>query len=197
MPVDVRIITATHKNLEEMFRTGQFREDLWFRLNVFPINIPPLRQRTIDIPALANYFLEQKSMDLKIRKLPSLAPDVIEKLQTYDWPGNVRELENLLERTLILNQMMDDGSQLSFDPLPNRSMPREDMALKKDDDGIIRPLDEVMASHIQKALDQANGMVEGKNGAASMLGINPGTLRGRMKKLKISYGRRSHKKRYG
>ena len=71
------------------------------------------------------------------------------------------------------------------------------MALKKEDDGIIRPLDEVMANHIQMALDQANGRVEGQNGAASMLGINPGTLRGRMKKLKISYGRSSHKKRYG
>ncbi|MGD8338010.1 MAG: sigma 54-interacting transcriptional regulator [Desulfobacterales bacterium] len=197
IPVDVRIITATHKNLEEMVRTGQFREDLWFRLNVFPIIIPPLRQRAIDIPALVDYFLEKKSMDLKIRNLPSLAPGAIEKLQPYDWPGNVRELENLVERTLILNQMMDDGSQLSFDPLPAGSMPAENMGLKKEDDGIIRPLDEVMANHIQKALDQANGRVEGKNGAASMLGINPGTLRGRMKKLKISYGRSSHKKRYG
>ena len=110
IPVDVRIITATHKNLEEMVRIGQFREDLWFRLNVFPIIIPPLHQRTIDIPALVDYFLEQKSMDMKIRKLPSLAPGAIEKLLTYDWPGNVRELEYLVERTLILNQMMDDGS---------------------------------------------------------------------------------------
>lgn len=159
----------------------EFREDLWFRLNVFPIIIPPLRQRIIDIPSLVNYFLEQKSMDLKIRKLPSLAPGAIEKLRTYDWPGNVRELENLVERTLILNQMMDDGSQLSFDPLPTRSMPKENMAIKKEDDGIIRPLDEMMTNYIQKALDQANGKVEGKNGAASMLGINPATLRGRMK----------------
>jgi len=193
IPVDVRIIAATHKNLEEMVRTGQFREDLWFRLNVFPIIIPPLRQRTIDIPALVDYFLEKKSMDMKIRKLPSLAPGAIEKLLTYNWPGNVRELENLVERTLILNQMIDDRSRLSFEPLPISSMPRENMALKKEDEGIIRPLDEVMANHIQKALDQANGRVEGKNGAASMLGINPGTLRGRMKKLKISYGRGSHK----
>ena len=93
--------------------------------------------------------------------------------------------------------MMDDGTRLSFDPLPTGSMTTENMALKKEDDGIIRPLDEVMANHIQMALDQANGRVEGQNGAASMLGINPGTLRGRMKKLKISYGRSSHKKRYG
>jgi transcriptional regulator with GAF, ATPase, and Fis domain len=91
--------------------------------------------------------------------------------------------------------MMDDGSRLSFDPLPNRSRPRENKALNKEDDGIIRPLDEVMANHIQKALDQANGRVEGENGAAGMLGINPGTLRGRMKKLNISYGRSSNKKR--
>jgi len=195
IPVDVRIIIATHRNLEEMVRTGQFREDLWFRINVFPIMIPPLRQRTIDIPALVQYFLEKKSIDLKIRKVPSLAPGAIEILRTYDWPGNVRELENLVERTLILSQMMDDGSELSFDPLPTGSTPKENMALKKEDDEIIRPLDELMANHIQKALDQANGKVEGKNGAASMLRINPGTLRGRMKKLKIAYGRGSHKKR--
>ena len=196
IPVDVRIITATHRNLEEMVRSGQFREDLWFRLNVFPIMIPPLRQRTIDIPALVNYFLEQKSVDLKIRKLPSLAAGAIEQLQTYDWPGNVRELENLVERALILNQMREEQSQLSLDLLPRGSMPAENRVLnKEDDDGFIHTLDEVMTNHIQKALNQANGRVEGKNGAASMLGINPGTLRGRMKKLKISYGRGSHTKR--
>ena len=165
------------------------------RICGFDLMYSPLRQRTIDIPALVDYFLEKKSMDLKIRKLPFLAPGAIEKLLTYDWPGNVRELENLVERTLILNQMMDDGSQLSFDPLPTGSIPTENIALKQqEDDGIIRPLDEVMANHIKRALDQANGRVEGKNGAASMLGINPGTLRGRMKKLKIAYGRGSHKK---
>lgn len=195
IPVDVRIIAATHKNLEEMIRAGQFREDLWFRLNVFPIIIPPLRRRTIDIPALADYFLEKKSMDMKIRKLPSLAPGAVDKLIAYDWPGNVRELQNLVERTLILNQMMNDGSPLSFDPLPTSSMTRKNMALIEEDGGNIRPLDEVMANHIQKALDKANGKVEGENGAASMLGINPGTLRGRMKKLKISFGRGSYKKR--
>jgi hydrogenase-4 transcriptional activator len=93
--------------------------------------------------------------------------------------------------------MLADGSQLTFDPLPTGSMPMENVPIKKEDDVVIRPLDEVMANHIQKALDQANGRVEGKNGAASMLGINPGTLRGRMKKLKISYGRGSHRKRHG
>jgi len=195
--VDVRIVAATHKNLEEMVRAGQFRADLWFRLNVFPIIIPPLRQRAIDIPALVDYFLEQKSIDLKIRKRPSLAPGAIEKLQAYDWPGNVRELQNIVERTLILNKMIADGSRLAFDPLPTRSPPTENIALAEEDDGSIRPLDEVMANHIQKALDQANGKVEGKNGAASMLGINPATLRGRMKKLNIAYGRGSHKKGKG
>jgi len=198
IPVDVRIIAATHKNLEEMVRAGQFREDLWFRLNVFPIMIPPLRQRTIDIPALVDYFLEQKSMDLKIRKRPALAPGAIEKLQAYDWPGNVRELQNLVERTLILNQMMAEGSQLSFDPLPAGSTPQERMPINNidngEDEGIILPLNQAMANHIQRALDRANGKVEGENGAASILGINPGTLRGRMKKLKIAYGRGSYKK---
>lgn len=192
--VDVRVIAATHKNLEKMVQAGQFREDLWFRLNVFPINIPSLRHRSIDIPALVDYFLEQKSMDLKIRKKPSLAPGTMEKLQTYDWPGNVRELQNLVERTLILNQMTDEENLLSFDLLHNRAMPKENDVLEKENNGTILPLDEVMADHIRKALNRADGKVEGDNGAANMLGINPGTLRGRMKKLKIPYGRRSYKK---
>ncbi|ACN16543.1 sigma-54 dependent DNA-binding response regulator [Desulforapulum autotrophicum HRM2] len=194
IPVDVRIVAATHKNLEEMVRTGQFRADLWFRLNVFPIHIPPLRHRTIDLPALTDYFLEKKSMELKIRKRPSLAPGTMEKMQAYEWPGNVRELQNLVERALIFNQMKNDESQLTFDPQLINPIPKENMTLKREDGKIIRPLDEVMANHIQKVLDQTNGKVEGKNGAASLLKINPGTLRGRMKKLKIDYGRKFNKK---
>lgn len=176
--------------MEEMVKKGQFREDLWFRLNVFPVTIPPLRQRTIDIPALVNYFLEKKSIDLKIWKQPTLAPDAIEKLQAYQWPGNVRELENFVERTLILSQMKEDESPLSFELTPNSSIQGAAVPVATTDNGKILPLDEVMAEHIRKALKAANGRVEGKNGAANMLGINPGTLRGRMKKLNIAYGRK-------
>jgi transcriptional regulator with GAF, ATPase, and Fis domain len=191
IPVDVRIISATHQNLEEMVRTGQFREDLWFRLNVFPIIIPPLRQRTVDISSLVNHFLERKGMDLKIRQLPSLAPGAIERLQKYDWPGNVRELENLVERALILNQMTPGNKLLTFKSLlasTTAPIPSEKSRFDADED-VIRPLDEITTGYIKKALDRANGRVEGESGAARMLGLHPSTLRGRMKKLNISYGR--------
>lgn len=102
--VDIRIIAATHRNLEEMIRSERFREDLWFRLNVFPIIIPPLRQRKEDIPSLVNHFIEQKSIDMKLTNIPKLAYGAIEQLMSYDWPGNVRELENVIERTLILDR---------------------------------------------------------------------------------------------
>ena len=101
IPVDIRIISATHRNLEEMITSRRFREDLWFRLNVFPIMIPPLRQRKEDIPELVHYFLERKSMELKLRERPMIPAGVIDRLISYDWPGNVRELGNMIERALI------------------------------------------------------------------------------------------------
>lgn len=189
IPVDVRIISATNRNLEDMVRNGQFREDLWFRLNVFPIIIPPLRQRTVDIPALVNHFLERKCRELKIRNLPSFATGAVERLQAYEWPGNVRELENLVERALILNKMTDGMSPLSFDTLLKGQIPVAQDCVPAAQDAEIHPLDEVVASHIRKALERANGRVEGEDGAARMLGLHPSTLRGRMKKLSIPYGR--------
>ena len=117
IPVDIRIISATHRNLEEMIASGRFREDLWFRLNVFPIMIPPLRQRREDIPALVHHFIDRKSMELKLTERPVLAPGAIDRLIAYDWPGNVRELENMIERALIQHR----GGVLSFEtllPLP-------------------------------------------------------------------------------
>ena len=113
IPVDIRIISATHRNLEEMIASGRFREDLWFRLNVFPIMIPPLRQRREDIPALVHHFIDRKSMELKLTERPVLAPGAIDRLMAYDWPGNVRELENMVERALIQHR----GGVLSFETL--------------------------------------------------------------------------------
>ena len=113
IPVDIRIISATHRNLEEMIASGRFREDLWFRLNVFPITIPPLRQRREDIPALVHHFIDRKSMELKLTERPVLAPGAIDRLIAYDWPGNVRELENMIERALIQHR----GGVLSFETL--------------------------------------------------------------------------------
>jgi transcriptional regulator with GAF, ATPase, and Fis domain len=188
IPVDARIISATHQNLQEMVSKGTFREDLWFRLNVFPITILPLRQRVEDIPALVNHFVEKKSRELKIGERPPLARDSLEQLQGYHWPGNVRELENLVERALILNQIGNNNGVLRFDQLSAPPVLRENEIAGKAD-AVIRPLEEMIAGHIQKALEHTGGKVEGEKGAARLLGLNPSTLRGRMKKLGIPYGR--------
>ncbi len=188
IPVDVRIISATHRNLAWMVKSGEFREDLWFRLNVFPIVIPPLRSRTEDIPALLAHFLERKSKELKIQHLPSPAPGTIETCQAYEWPGNVRELENLVERALIFNQMPGNDGLLRFDILSSTHMPVP-AGTAQCPDQAIRPLDEVMADHIENALHHSGGRVEGKNGAAQLLGLHPSTLRARMRKLGIHHGK--------
>ncbi|MBU2551418.1 MAG: sigma-54 dependent transcriptional regulator [Proteobacteria bacterium] len=189
IPVNVRLISATHHNLEAMVRSGQFREDLWFRLNVFPILIPPLRHRKQDIPVLVIHFVERKSRELKLRNLPSPAPGVLDRLQAYDWPGNVRELENLVERELILAQIQDRGGLLRFDTLS--SVPATGRhPVAGDGDDPIRPLDAVIAAHIEKALECSGGRVEGENGAARKLGLHPSTLRGRMRKMGIPHGRK-------
>jgi transcriptional regulator with PAS, ATPase and Fis domain len=111
--LDIRIIAATNQNLKERIKTNQFREDLWFRLNVFPITIPPLRRRKSDIPSLLQHFLSLKSKQLKLPAIPSISPDALKTLMDYHWPGNVRELENIVERTLIL----DRKGPLNFDHL--------------------------------------------------------------------------------
>lgn len=189
IPVDTRIISATNRNLEEMVRKGRFREDLWFRLNVFPIIIPPLRQRQVDIPALVAHFLERKSKEIKIRRIPDVPPEVMEQLQTYDWPGNVRELENVVERELILSQLNPGKNYISFDLISRQNL-HSDYMDAKDERKEIVPLDVVIIRHIKKALDRAEGRVEGENGAARLLGLHPSTLRGKMKRLGIPYGRK-------
>ncbi len=188
IPVDVRIISATHRNLEEMVRKGTFREDLWFRLNVFPVIIPPLRQRQVDIPALVNHFMERKSKELKIRELPPLAPGTMEALQRYHWPGNVRELENVVERALILNQIGSKSAHLRFDLFPKTKAVADGPHLKGEMDDI-PPLETIIVRHIQKALSKAGGKVEGDDGAARLLGLHPSTLRGKMRKMGIPFGK--------
>lgn len=187
IPVDIRIIAATHRNLESMVSESRFREDLWFRLNVFPIIVPPLRQRKEDVPALTRHFVALKCQELGITTLPAIAPGALEKLTNYGWPGNVRELENLVERELIRHQ----GGQLRFDAL----LPGEHAAGAAPDtegDGSFN-LDEVMSLHISKALRMTAGKIHGPGGAAELLGINPNTLRGRMSKLGISFGRNAER----
>jgi formate hydrogenlyase transcriptional activator len=189
IPVDVRIIAATHRNLEEMIQSGQFREDLWFRLNVFPVIIPPLRQRKEDIPALVNYLIERKSKALKLIISPKLAVGAVERLMAYRWPGNVRELENVIERELILNR---DGPLMFNQIVPTTQ--KAPLATGPDHENEIFNLDEVISRHIQKVLKMTSGRVHGRDGAAALMGINPSTLRNRMNKLGIPYGRQESKK---
>lgn len=183
VPVDIRVIAATHRNLEELVASGNFREDLWFRLNVFPIRIPPLRSRRSDIPALVDYFIEKKSLDLKLPIRPPLASEAMERLAAYDWPGNVRELENVIERELILNK----GESLVFQTISSQPSGNhsKDRVISKND---ILGLDEFFIRHVKRVLSMCNGKINGPGGAAELLNMKPNTLRNRMKKLGVPYG---------
>ncbi len=183
--VDIRVITATHRDLGRMVAEGRFREDLWFRLNVFPIVVPPLRERKGDIPALFKYFLDLKSRELGITPPPA-APEALERLLAYDWPGNVRELENVVERELI----RAPGQPLSFESL--HSVPASSASPALGGAGAaaqfssaLAPLDEMMKEHIQRALKLCRGKINGPAGAAELLRIHPNTLRSRMTKYGI------------
>ena len=182
--VDIRVIAATHRNLNAMILEGKFREDLYFRLNVFPIYIPTLRERKGDIPGLVQHFIQKKSRDLKLTAIPTLAPKALDQLLAHHWPGNVRELENAVERAIILHR----EEPLSFAELgPKKELEVTPVSASEDMESF--DLDQVTADHIRRVLMVTNGRVEGEKGAADLLGINPGTLRGRMRKLGISFGR--------
>jgi transcriptional regulator with GAF, ATPase, and Fis domain len=185
IPVDVRVITATHRDMAELVRTGVFREDLWFRVNVFPITLPPLRQRKEDIPALVTHFLDKKSKDLKIYPPPAVSIGEVERLKAYDWPGNIRELENLVERELIRMRGKGRGGLLTFEHLEVLEKSKAS-SLGAEGEGDLLTLDEAMSRQIRQALQRSNGKVSGPGGAAQLLGINPTTLRSRMRKLGIA-----------
>jgi len=187
IPVNVRVIAATHRNLQNMIVEGSFREDLWYRLSSFPIIVPPVRQRTEDIPALARHFLALKSRELGMAAPPPIAPGALMRLVEYDWPGNVRELENVVERELIRYR----GGSLTFDSvLPTSES--TNISQHSADSRLVYPLnlDEAMAAHIKEVLVVTKGKIHGSGGAAELLGVNPTTLRSRLDKLGISYRRR-------
>lgn len=189
IPVDIRVLAATNKNLNALIRNGSFREDLWFRLNVFPIEIPPLRDRIGDIPSLVQHFIEKKARVLKLGKTPPLAPLAMERLVAYSWPGNVRELENVVERAMILHR----GSPLEFDlsGAAGSSARRADSQGDDADPAVqldgFRSLDQVVEGHIRRALESSGGKIHGAGGAGELLGINPNTLRHRMRKYGIPF----------
>lgn len=187
--VDIRIIAATHRDLKTMIRKGGFREDLFFRLNVFPIVIPPLRERKEDIPRLVHHFIRKKTGEMGLPGVPKLAPGAIDPLMAYGWPGNIRELENRVDRALILNR----GEPLAFSsPDPFRTMDGDGPA--GDTEAGSLDLDWVMARHIRRVIEMTDGRVEGEKGAARLLGVHPRTLQHRMKKLGIPFGRKFRKR---
>ncbi|MBL0714492.1 MAG: sigma 54-interacting transcriptional regulator [Desulfosarcina sp.] len=183
--LDIRVIAATHQDLAAMVAKGLFREDLWFRINAFPIQIPPLRQRPADIALLVHYFITKKSKELGLHPAPTLAPGAIERLGRHHWPGNVRELENTVERALIQHRQGPLVFQ-RFETTPQR---REEL-IAFEQPGAPQRLDEVVTGHIQRVLALSGGRINGPRGAAALLDVHPNTLRHRMNKLGITYGRR-------
>jgi len=183
--VDIRVIVATHRNLNNMVQTGKFREDLFYRLNVCPIVIPPLRERKVDIPALVNYFVERKSKEMGFHFPPEFAPGSMERLMNHEWPGNVRELENTIERALIQCRegilTFEEPSSFIQDDLLSCNGRRNMKPYK---------LDEMTSIYIKKILKSTNGKISGPVGAAELLDIHPNTLRKKMDKLGIAYRRR-------
>jgi formate hydrogenlyase transcriptional activator len=178
--VDVRVIAATNRNLEKEMQAGRFREDLWYRLNVFTITVPPLRERTEDIPLLVKHFVDffNKAFGKSLNKIPT---SVIESLQRYHWPGNVRELKHVIERAAINSAGNTMQLAEAF------AAPALSPSVTADDSASVSflSLEEVERQHTLRVLAKVGWKIEGKGGAADILDINPGTLRSRMKKLGI------------
>jgi transcriptional regulator with GAF, ATPase, and Fis domain len=175
--VDVRIIAATNRDLQAEVREGRFRSDLYYRLSVFPIECPPLRERREDIPLLVSFFLSRCRGTFG-KKIDSVATTSMDALAAYDWPGNVRELENVIERAVILcsgDTLMVDETFGVPEVLPSG----DKRSLKHD-------LEAVERSNILLALKKADWKVKGEGNAASLLGLKPSTLRSRMRKLEIA-----------
>ncbi|MFN7964953.1 MAG: sigma-54 dependent transcriptional regulator [Acidobacteriota bacterium] len=184
--VDVRIVAATHRNISALTRVGEFREDLWYRLNVFPINLPPLRERRDDIGPLASFFAMRTGRRLGVVPLlPS--PEDFDTLGRYDWPGNVRELAAVIERAAILAGGTRLDLQAAFGQLPMISADSHHEHPRSRGRKPFLKLDQAVKEHIEEALSLCRGRIEGPRGAARLLGVNPHTLRGKMRKLRIDW----------
>jgi PAS domain S-box-containing protein len=201
--VDVRIIAATNRDLSAAVAEGKFRRDLYYRLNVFPIAIPPLRERTADVPLLVSFFLQRFAKKFG-KSAKRVSTETMQRLASYAWPGNIRELQNVIERAILLSP--GDALQLApdFCPMPEaRSSRREEASAEarsqraegRSNESLVTSaatggdgvssLEEVERRHIEAVLNKANWMIEGERGAAKTLNVNPSTLRSRMKNLGI------------
>jgi transcriptional regulator with GAF, ATPase, and Fis domain len=175
LKVDVRIIAATNKDLKKEVEKKLFREDLYFRLNVFPIMVPPLRERTEDIPLLLEHFADKFSKAYG-KEVTYITDGAMLAMKRYKWPGNIRELENVIERAVILS----NNNFLVLPDFDTKLQAKERLIAASD-----LTLDDVQREHIIKTLDKCNWKIDGANGASSILNIKPSTLRDRMKKLGV------------
>jgi formate hydrogenlyase transcriptional activator len=185
--VDVRVIAATNRNLEEEVAAGRFRADLFYRLNVLPVRVPPLRERRADIPQLVMFFVQRHAKRIG-RTIEGVSRDSLQRLAAYPWPGNVRELENVIERALVLSQVavLDIGpDQL---PVIPGAAPQPTFAEPASAPLPSGTLEEVERAHIVATLLKTGWIIEGARGAARLLNMHPNTLRSRMKKLGIERG---------
>lgn len=184
--VDVRIVAATHRNLANGVRTGQFREDLWYRINIFPLNLPPLRERRQDIPALAAHLAQRAAQRLG---LPAVQPSYsdLQQLRDYDWPGNVREMSAVIERAAILGggRHLAIAQALGADSAAGSSQPSS-LAGHAAGGRPVGTLEAVIRDHLVHTLLSTEGRIEGRHGAAQLLDINPSTLRSRLRGLGLN-----------
>jgi len=177
LKIDVRVIAATSRNLEKEIAEGHFRMDLYYRLNVFPIVLPPLRERKEDIPVLALHFMHRYNKKIG-KQINDISSEVLEKLMLYDWPGNIRELENLMERSILLAS----GPVITDVTLPNS---QKKTAVLFNDTQPVKTVEENERDNIIAGLKKCNGKIFGKGGAAELLNINASTLNSRIKRLGI------------
>jgi formate hydrogenlyase transcriptional activator len=188
--VNVRVIAATNRNLEESIKTGSFRDDLFYRLNVFPVEVPPLRERRSDISKLATFFVFHYSKKLG-KNIEGISQDTMDRISGYSWPGNVRELQNIIERAVILCQQPILELQPDLAPISARGvLPQAPEGSSKSEPALYSPpalstLKDVERGHIMAVLKQTGGVIEGPNGAARILNLHPNTLRHRMSRLGI------------
>jgi formate hydrogenlyase transcriptional activator len=195
--VDVRVIAATNRDLAKAVQAGRFRSDLFYRLNVFPIEMPPLRERRSDIPQLVMFFVSRFSKRFG-KKLEAVAQETLDRLVSYAWPGNIRELQNIVERAVVLSQgtILELGHDLLPAPTARGAPGTLESHAPKAQTASTTPsglptLEEVERSHILAALGQTGGVIEGAKGAARILNLHPNTLRHRMRKLGIKRHRPS------
>jgi len=205
--VNVRIIAATHRNLRYMIQSGEFREDLWYRISVFPIRIPPLREHLEDIEALARYFVQRATKKFQFPAI-AVTEENIRLLKQYSWPGNVREFGAVIDRAVLLGEGTHLALQESFEHLQQESSvlspPVSPIELLSDfkfseskepeskDMGSFCSLDDAIRQHIKSALTLTQGIIEGPQGAAALLDINPHPLRAKMRKLGIDWAKYRH-----